>query len=230
MNILIVFVLLLVFFGGALFSIGEFFMFYLLLILSVGLIVLLVYRNISLKKTITRVSENELHVLNLDKGGVFRLTGVGQNSDEVNLKVLSKHLYRQGDYYWYELECDKGDGEKVWVEIEDDDETEVSIVLQKLTLNDIGLTPKDLENIDEYENGDLYYNGQHFVYADSDEATFYKFCDDTKAEKFYYWDFEQGNYSVSVERWGNREYQVFYSQSMLPSQITVYLNKEKGVR
>lgn len=230
MNILIVVVVILIFLGSMLFSTGEFFMFSLLLILSVVLIALLVCRNILLKKTISRVPENELHVLNLDKGGIFRLTGVGTNSDEVNLKVLSKHLYRQGDYYWYELECDKGDGEKVWVEIEDDDETKVSIVIQKLTLQDIGLTSRDLDNIDEYESGDLRYNGECFIYSDSDEATFYRFCDDTKAEKLYYWDFEQGNYSISVERWGNREYEVFYSQSMLPSQITVYLNKEKGVR
>ena len=205
-------------------------MFILLLIFSVVLIALIVYRNISLKKTITIVPENELHVLNLDKGGVFRLTGVGYSSEEINLKVLAKHMYRQGDYYWYELECDKGNGEKVWVEIEDDDETIVSIVLQKLTLRDIGLTSTDLDNIDEYERGDLRYNGEIFVYTDSDEATFYRFCDDAKSEKLYYWDFENGNYSIGVERWGNREYEVSYSQSMKPSQITVYLNKEKGVR
>lgn len=205
-------------------------MFTLLIIFAVALIVLLIYRNISLKKTLSKVPENDLHVLNLDKGGVFRLTGVGSSSEEINLKVLAKHMYRQGDYYWYELECDKGAGEKVWVEIEDDDETMVSIVLQKLTLRDIGLTATDLDNIDEYERGDLRYNGKIFVYTDSDEAIFYRFCDDEKSEKLYYWDFENENYSIGVERWGNREYEVFYSQTMKPSQVTVYLNKEKGVR
>lgn len=208
---------------------GESVMFCFLLAIAAIMAAALIYRNYTLHKTISKVSENELHVLNLDKGGVFRLTGVGPNSEEVNLKVLAKHMYRQGDYYWYELECDKGGGEKIWVEIEDDDDTDVSIVLEKLTLSQVGVSPSSLDMYDENEQGHISYKGMSFEYSDSDEATFYRFCDDAKSEKLYYWDFERGKYSLSFERWGNREYEVFYSQKMLPAQITVYLNKERGV-
>jgi len=209
--------------------VGETAIFVLLLIFSIILMITLLRRNVQLKHSITKVDPKKLHVLNLDKGGIFRLTGVGENYAEFNLKVLAKHLYRQGDYYWYELECDKGDGEKVWVEIEDDDETIVSIVLEKLELSSVDLTSAKLENIDENESGSVFFKSQKYIYTDSDSATFYRFSDDSKPEELYYWDFEKESYSINVEKWGKNEYQVFYCQKMKPSQVTVYLNKEKGV-
>ena len=229
MSGLIVLIVVILCFGSIFITAGDVIMFGFLLVIAIAVAIALLCRNCALNKTVSKVPEDQLHVLNLDKGGIFRLTGVGNNSEEINLKVIAKHLYRQGDYYWYELECDKGGGEKIWVEVEDDDETEVSIVLEKLTLADIGMTSNRLTLIDDEETGVVSYRGLSYKYTDSDEAVFYRFCDDAKAEKLYYWDFENGKYSVSVERWGNRDYDVFYSQKMLPSQITVYLNKEKGV-
>lgn len=187
-------------------------------------------RNTELKKNIYKVDEKELNILNLDKGGIFKLTGVGANLEELNLKVLAKHLYQEGDFYWYELECDKGDSEKIWVEIEDDDETKVSVVLNKMNLADVNLSKKLLDEIDESELGLVLYNGNNYNYTESDEAIFYRFCDDKKPEKFYYWDFVYKKWSISVEKWGDKDYEVFYSQTMLPSQITVFSNSsEQGV-
>ena len=169
--------------------------------------------------------EDALHIVNVDKGGVFQLRGVGKNMEDMTLKVITKHLYQQGDYYWWELECDKGSDEKVWVEVEDDDDTIVSIVLEKLKLNDINLTPVDLVKIDDEEEGYIIYEKVKYAYEDSDEAIFYRFCDDKKPEKFYYWDFVDDDYSVSVEKWGEKDYEVFYCQKMKPNQITVLSNK-----
>ena len=95
MNILVLFVVFFIFFVCFILAMGDSVVFLMLMILAIALILALVYRNISLKKTITKVPKRELHVLNLDKGGILRLTGVGPNSDEINLKVLAKHLYRQ---------------------------------------------------------------------------------------------------------------------------------------
>lgn len=197
------------------------------LILGAAIAFAIFKRNTELKKNIYKVDEKELNVLNLDKGGIFKLTGVGANLEELNLKVLAKHLYQEGDFYWYELECDKGDGEKVWVEIEDDDETTLSIVVSKLTLPDVGLTKQRLDDIDEKESGRITFNGNNYNYSESDEATFYRFCDDKKPEKFYYWDFAYKKWSISVEKWGDKDYEVFYSQTMLPSQITVFSNSSE---
>lgn len=194
------------------------------LALAIVLAIIFIKRNHDLKKNIYKMPEDALHITNVDKGGIFRLTGVGENSEELNLKVLAKHLYREGDFYWWELECDKGDGEKVWVEVEDDDETVVSIVLKKLTLKDINMTKSQLEHIDDEESGRVKYDGVSYNYQESDEAIFYRFCDDKKGEKLYYWDFQNGNHTVSVEKWSDNEFQVFYCQLMKPAQVTVYSN------
>ena len=191
-------------------------------------------RNKSLKENINKVPEQALHVTNLGWGGVFELRGVGDDYKDMTLKVLAKHLYQQGDFSWYELECDNGTDEKVWVEVEDDDETTVSVVLEKLKLSDIQygyggrgpISPIQLDEIDDNESGSVSYKNRTYSYTDSDKATFYRFCDSTKAEPLYYWDFENGNKSLSIEKWGDSEYQVFLCQKMRPSQITVLRNNE----
>lgn len=162
-----------------------------------------------------------LHVVNLEQGGVFELSGVGNNYESMTLKVLAKHLYQDGDYSWFELECDKGSQEKVWVEVDDDDETKVTVVLEKKKLSDFGLSASRLEEIDDEERG----NVQGYNYEDSGNAVFYRFCDSTKAEKLYYWDFKKGSKMLSVEKWGDKDYEVFISQIMMPSQIRVLRNK-----
>ena len=198
---------------------------FIFLILAILLAVLLWKRNTDLKKNIYKMPEDALHIVNVDKGGVFQLSGVGKNSDELTLKVITKHLYQQGDYYWWELECDKGEGEKVWVEVEDDDDTIVSVVLEKPKFYDISATKEDLVKIDDEEEGSIVYNKVRYTYEDSDEAIFYRYCDNEKPEKFYYWDFENGQYTISIEKWGEKDYEVFYCQRMNPGQVKVLSNK-----
>ena len=180
-------------------------------------------RNKSIKENINKVPEEALHIVNVEKGGVFELSGVGNNYKNMTLTVLAKHLYQEGDFSWYELECDKGSDEKVWVEVEDDDETTVSVVLKKMKLRDINVSPAQLQVIDDNETG-IVYGG--YTYEDSGDAVFYRFCDDAKAEKLYYWDFISGNKILSVEKWGESDYEVFLSQKMRPSQVRVLRNKE----
>ena len=203
------------------------------LALAAILLFLLWKRNTDLKKNIYKVPENALHITDVDKGGIFQLRGVGEELEDMTLKVMTKHLYQQGDYYWWELECDKGGGEKVWVEVEDDDDTIVSVVLEKMKLSDIHVTPEKLVKIDDEEKGTISYNKKSYIYDDSDEAIFYRYCDDSKPEKFYYWDFVQNeaprNHTVSVEKWGEKDYEVFYCQKMAPSQITVLATKSNEV-
>ena len=198
--------------------------------LAVLLAVILIKRNADLKKNIYKTPEDALHIVNVDKGGVFQLRGVGKNMEDMTLKVMSKHLYQQGDYYWWELECDKGHGEKVWVEVEDDDDTVVSVVLEKLKLTDIHTSALGLTKIDDEEEGSVFYERVKYNYEDSDEAIFYRHCDNSKPEKFYYWDFVNGNHSVSVEKWGEKDYEVFYCQIMQPSQVTVLATKSGEVK
>jgi len=189
---------------------------------AVMLGILIFYRNYTLSQRLKKTNAKDLHITNIEKGGVFKLTGVKGSTNEMTLKVLDKHLYQEGDFYWYELECDKGEGEKVWVDVEEDDEVVVSIVLEKLSLNTINTNSSSLKKIDDEEIGSVSYKGTAFRYVESDEAIFYRSSDDSKKEKLYYWDFQNGSYSIGVEKWGINEYQVFYCQQMKPSQVTVY--------
>ena len=217
---------------------------YALFILSIILLIVIIIRNNGLKKHLHKPTDNSLNILNADKGGVFVLSGVGENSEELTLKVISKHLYQEGDYYWFELECDKGSNEKVWVEVEDDDITTVSVMLRKLTLSELGINSRKLEIFDDRESGSVTYKGSLYEYTDSDSAVFYRYCDSRNPQKFYYWEFKKGNHIITVEKWsdtmGNSKfnsetmsknkdsYEVSLSQIMLPSQITVLSNKEEG--
>ena len=195
------------------------------LILGAVIAIAVLLRNKAIQSNINKVPKEALHIVNVEKGGVIELRGVGDSCTNMTLNVLAKHLYQEGDFSWFELECDKGVDDKVWVEVEDDDETIVSVVLKKMKLSDINTTINKLTEIDYNEAGSISYNNKQFNYEDSGDAVFYRFCDDTKAEKLYYWDFVNGNEILSVEKWGERDYEAFLSQKMRPSQVTVLRNK-----
>ena len=199
----------------------------LLLLTAIVVGIIIWKRNFEMKKTVLKDYDSEkLMIQNVQRGGVIRLLNVdGQNGD-LDLKVVGRNLYMEGDYSWFELECVNAEGEKFWVDVEDDDELVVSIVLKKLQKADIKFSPNSLDMIDENESGSASYEGQKFLYIDSGEAVFYKRSDDKVKEKLYYWDFKSGKYLISAERWDNAEgksgMEYFYSQILKPVSIIVY--------
>ena len=199
----------------------------LLLLTAIVVGIIIWKRNYEMKKTVLKDYDSEkLMIQNVQRGGVIRLLNVdGQNGD-LDLKVVGRNLYMEGDYSWFELECVNAEGEKFWVDVEDDDELVVSIVLKKLQKADIKFSPNSLDMIDENESGSASYEGQKFLYIDSGEAVFYKRSDDKVKEKLYYWDFKSGKYLISAERWDNAEgksgMEYFYSQILKPVSIIVY--------
>lgn len=195
------------------------------LVIAVILGIIILKRNFDLTQKLKtkNTKENELVINNVGVGGVFKLANVDGYDEDLTLKVKRKHMYQEGDYFWYELECEKGDGEKAWVEVEEDDELVVSIVLKKLKISEVsGLNPQKLEFDDDNESGSLTYCGNRYNYIDSGKATFYRNCDDKKAETLYYWDYKYCNNLFSVEKWGDNDYEGFYSQIIKPHSITVY--------
>ncbi len=172
-------------------------------------------------------SPDELRLENVGPGGMVQLSRIGEGLDDYDVSILSKHIYRQGESTWYELEGDKGD-EKVWIEFEEDDELEISLKQKELKFRDLGIKKSDLERIDDEEEGYLNYEGEKFYYEDSDEAIFYRNGIEEKAEKYYYWDFENddGTKFISVEKWSGKDYEVTYSIPLKESQIMVYSLKK----
>lgn len=199
----------------------------LLLLTAIVVGIIIWKRNYEMKKTVLKDYDSEkLMIQNVQRGGVIRLLNVDGQDGDLDLKVVGRNLYMEGDYSWFELECVNAEGEKFWVDVEDDDELVVSIVLKKLQKADIKFSPNSLDMIDENESGSASYEGQKFLYIDSGEAVFYKRSDDKVKEKLYYWDFKSGKYLISAERWDNAEgksgMEYFYSQILKPASIIVY--------
>ena len=102
-------------------------------------------------------SPDELRIENVTQGGVIKLTGIGPDMEDFDLNILGRHIYREGDSTWYELEGDRGDG-KAWVEFEEDDELEISIKLKKIKFRELGISKSELTKIDDEEKGSFSYN------------------------------------------------------------------------
>lgn len=202
------------------------------LVLAVLIAIVILKRNSEITAK-TKNNRSGLKIIsNVGVGGVFRLANIDGYDEDLELKVMRKHMYQEGDYFWYELECIKGDGEKAWVEVEDDDELVTSIVLKKLKMSEVkGLFPEKLANDDDNESGNIYYNGNNYSYIDSGKATFFRDCDDSKVENLYYWDYKYHNKLFSVERWGSDEqtsYECYYSQIVKPLGITIFSLGDEG--
>ncbi|MFQ5598486.1 MAG: DUF4178 domain-containing protein [Nitrospiria bacterium] len=172
-------------------------------------------------------AKDDLRIENVEAGGVIHLSGIGPDLEEFDVRILAKHLYRQGGSSWWELEGESPKG-KVWIDLEEDDELELSISLKKLKLRDIALSKDDLDRIDDEEEGELAYRGEKYFYEDSDEATFYKYGNEANGERFYYWDFENdaGDKFIGVEKWSDGSFEAAYSEPIQSHQVTVYSLKK----
>lgn len=93
-------------------------------------------------------SKDELRIENVEAGGMIHISGIGPDMDEFDVTILARHLYREGGTSWFELEGEAGHG-KVWIDLEEDDELELSITLKKMKLRDVGLSKKSLKQIDD---------------------------------------------------------------------------------
>ncbi len=196
------------------------------LVLAVVAVIAIAKRNFDIKKNTSKYGEDLLIIQNVKEGGVIKLANVDGYDQDLDLKVIGRNLYMEGDYSWYELECVRNDGEKVWVDVDDDDDLVVSVVLEKVPSAQI--EPSDsYEMIDENEEGSVIFRNRIYYYKDSGVATFYKHCDDQHKEKVQYFDFvKYPKYMISVENWindGNKpDTLAYYSQIIKPSAITVY--------
>ena len=61
------------------------------LLMAIALIIAICIRNSKIPKKSKR-DKNELHVLNLEKGGVFKVTGFGPESETLELTVIDKTI------------------------------------------------------------------------------------------------------------------------------------------
>lgn len=161
---------------------------------------------------------------NVRPGGTVQLSGVGPELEDFDVVIKARHTYDEDGWKWHELEGEKG-VQPVWIEIEEDDETEVSVSLEKLKLSDLGVTGPDVEAIGEKGKGTIRFRDTDFHYEEDGKARFFRNSDFSGAgEEFLYWDFESadGKRFLAIERWGSSEYLAYLSEPLRPGQIKVF--------
>ena len=98
------------------------------LIVAVVALLMMLKRNFEISKhNLNKQPEDMLIIQNVQKGGIIRVANVDGFDTDIDLKVINRNLYIEGDYSWYELECVNGDGEKFWIDVDDDDEDMIMI-------------------------------------------------------------------------------------------------------
>ncbi len=164
----------------------------------------------------------DLKIENVRPGAVFELSNIGSDMEDFTLTVLAMHVYRQGNFIWHELECDRG-GEKIWLDIEQDDELEVSIGLRRLDLHDIGLTEENLAKIEKNKKGSLLFESVEYKLAETGKCQFLRNGNEAHSESLTYWDFDsESDKSIGIELWEDKSFTVTCSVAIKPSQVMVY--------
>lgn len=137
-------------------------------------------------------------------------------------------IYNEKGFKWNELECyNINKDQRVYFEVEKDDEIEMSITLKEIKLNQINKTPDQIEEISDNEEGSLIYNGKltdrTFEYEDDYGA---KWSRNGESYKVYFYDFvnRAGEY-VTLEEWeigqNEYEYKAYLSKEIFHENITI---------
>ena len=172
---------------------------------------------------------NEPRIEVMQPGGVFSLRGFGENLDDLDVVVQARHEYDEDGFRWFELEGETG-GRTVWLTVETDDETELSVTLEKLKLAELGLSSSDLDRFNDDDEGGFDFRGSRYEYEDSGEATFHRNGDRAHGERFRYWEFEadDGRSSITVETWSDGTTECHVSQPLRESQLSIFTTMGEG--
>lgn len=165
-----------------------------------------------------------LSIENVRPGGVVQLEGVGPDLEDFDVVIKARHSYSEDGFLWFELEGERG-ATPVWIEVEEDDELEVSICLRKLKLSEIGISGDELDAIEDKDAGTIAFEGVTYEYEDCGDALFHRNGSrEGGGERLHYWDFESpdGKQYLSIERWGRKEYNAYLSEPLRAGQIKVF--------
>jgi hypothetical protein len=159
-------------------------------------------------------------------GGVFELPAFGDQLSPIETYVKTRNRYSDSETSWYELVCDF-EGRKLNVEWEKEGQS-INVVAgfddENPSLEDIGLTETQLSEFDDNESGSFEWSGQTWLYADSDELSFYENDGDDK-ERFYGWEFQSkdGKRFITVEKWqGDATFYVYTTHKVNTDKVNVF--------
>ena len=161
-------------------------------------------------------------------GGVMEVPPFGKQLTPIQTYVKARHRYRDsaGESSWYELTCDY-EGRQLNVEWEREGQTlyvAVGFDDENPSLSDLGMSEAELAGIDDAEAGQFEWDGRTWIYADSDEISFFD-QDGDDEERFYGWEFqtETGDRYINIEKWsGDAQFYVYSTFRVDPSKFEIF--------
>jgi hypothetical protein len=145
--------------------------------------------------------------------------------DDVMYKVVDTYKYKYKKEKWVELKLySLVDETTKFLEVEVDDEIELTLTEEQLKLRSLNISKADLSNIrSEDDADDISYNGKKFIYEDNYPVKFKK-KDDADWQKCYLYEFEAGNKGrkeyITIEDWDG-EVLVYRSIDLSPSRVEI---------
>ena len=159
-------------------------------------------------------------------GDVVVISGFAPALEDAYFVVDKRNRYEASFGKWYELIGADGD-RHVAIEWSDIDGLYIAVSEQDapVGLSALSLDDTDMTRLDEEQSIDNYVtaNGQKFYYRNSYVATF--FNDDAgQGGEFYLWEFtsEDGKNNVSVVKWEDAPFEVYFSAVVSPDLVSVY--------
>jgi len=102
---------------------------------------------------------------------------------------------------------------KVVLEFEKDDVIEYYFSGAPLKRNQWPVSPEEVEEMADEEEGEIYFGGKTFYYEDDYKVKFSRASNPEKEEKAYMYEFETDNgESLTYEKWDKNDFEVYFSK------------------
>ena len=159
-------------------------------------------------------------------GDLVSVTGAGDEFADLDFKIDRSNEYQAGEKRWTELGGMYRE-RRVYVEVVDEDELEVSVVLHpnKLTIEDLGLNEQDLADIDERQNtaDNFEFDGKTWFYRFSKEIVVVR-DGQARGTGYYMWEFREdgGKRLLNVRKGEGEPFTASLAALVNPGDITVF--------
>ena len=159
-------------------------------------------------------------------GDLISISGAGEDFSDLDFKVDRYNQYEAGRKRWMELGGIYRE-RRVYVEVEDEDELEVSVTLHpnQLALEDLGLNEQDLADLDERQNtADTFeFDGKVWNYRFSKEIVLVR-DGQARGTGYYMWEFREdgGKRLLTVRKGEGEPFTASVATRVNPGDVTVY--------
>jgi hypothetical protein len=169
---------------------------------------------------------SNLKVTDARLGDMVSASGAGDDFGDLELKIDRRNQYEAGEKRWFEL-GGTYKGRRVYLDVVDEDELEVSVVLRPngLTVEDLGLNEQDLADMDERQNtaDNFEFDGKMWYYRFSREIQEFR-NGQPQGTGYYMWEFREdgGNRLLMIKKGEREPFAASIAVRINPEDITVY--------